>query len=132
MGKDFTPHIHHVVDKEYGFSSQPLILTDLNTGEETVYRDPNCDDALRWPNSYFLASEILERHKSHPEVLDMFEQTLAKIISLDDAGSLKGAHLDTPLEKTVHQWYMGNLDPNFYYNTHNNELMSDALTKFET
>ena len=131
MGKDFTPHMHHVADRQFGFSSQPLILTDLHTGEETIYRDPKCEDALRWPHSYFLASEILDQHKSTPEKMDIFEQILAKVVELDDAGVYIDNAMKTPLEKTVCKWYFGKLDPNFYYNTLNNEMMSDALSKFE-
>ena len=127
MGKDFTPYMHHKADQQYNFSSKPLILENIQTGEKTIFHDPSCTDALRWPNSYYLASSILEDHKSSPEKMDMFEKILTKIIELSDAGKYVNKCMKTPFEHTICKWYFGKLDPDFYYNTINNEKMSEAI-----
>ena len=128
MGRDFTPYEHHMADLKYGFSKKPIILENTKTGKQTVYRDPTCADAVRWPNSYFLAEAILKEHSSEPEKLDMFERALTKIVEASNSRRYTVRVAETPLEKTVCDWYYGKLDPHFYYSGENDRAMSEALS----
>lgn len=128
MGRDFTPREHHAADRRYGFSKNRLVCIDAETGRKAVIYDPECEDALRWPNSSFLARPILEENKSSPVKMDMFEKVLAGIIELDDAGAPVKEAMETAFRQTVCRWYFGELDPDFYYSRTNDELMSRAVS----
>lgn len=131
MGMDFTPYEQHQSDLCYHFSSEKMTSTNMETGEQTVVYDPECADAKRWPNSYFLAEKIYKTHKMHPKKLDAFEKTLTKIVEMVDDSSKKPENPLTDFESTVLQWYMGKLDPNFYYAEENNNRMSKVLDNLE-
>ena len=128
MGRDFTPRGHHAADRQYGFSKNRLVCIDAKIGGKIAIYDPECEDALRWPNNRFLAGTILEENKSAPEKMDTFEKVLAEIIELDDAGAPVKEAMGTAFGQTVCRWYFGELDPDFYYSRTNNERMSRAVS----
>ena len=127
MGRDWTPREHHKADLRMGFSSKPLITTDLLTGTTTTWYDPTSTDALRWKNTTFLASEILDNNRKNPQILDLFEKILTEIIEIDDSHDDIATYLDTPLKRTIHEWYYGKLDPAFYYSDKNDDAMNNML-----
>ena len=132
MGRDWTPREYHRTDILMGFSSKPLITTDLLTGTTTTWYDPTSPDALRWKNTTFLANEILDYNRKNPQILDLFEKILTEIIDIDDSHGDIAAYLDTPLKRTIHKWYYGKLDPAFYYSDRNNDAMNNMLASLVT
>ena len=128
MSRDLTPKDSHILDKHYHFANEPLVLTNIETGVEVKIYDPSCELALRWPNAYYLATEIVEKLKGAPTTLTLFEELLRRIIKLSDDNKPL-VFPDDQLATTIAKWYEGKLDPNFYYSTHNNELLYEALRK---
>ena len=130
MSRDLTPKDSHILDKHYHFSTEPLVLTNIETGVEVKLYDPSCELALRWPNAYYLASDIVEKLQGTPTTLTLFEDLLCRIIVMSD-NNQPLVFPDDKLANTIAQWYEGKLDPNFYYCTHNNELLYEALRKVD-
>lgn len=126
MSRDLTPKDSHILDKHYHFASEPLVLTNIETGVEVKLYDPSCEMALRWPNAYYLASDIVEKLQGAPTTLNLFEELLRRIIVLSDKNEPL-VFPDDELATTIAKWYEGKLDPNFYYCTRNNELLYEAL-----
>ena len=110
-----------MADVMYGFSGHRTAMRDTG-GNETVLYDPSSPASVKYPNLSFLfgsgLADILEEFGSGADsVLSDIEKRLVCII---DAGSGKK---DDPL----YLWYIGKLDPNFYYNTWNNELLREYI-----
>lgn len=121
MGKDFTPREHHMADIMYGFSRNRTVMRDAD-GNETVLYDPHSPASVKYPNLSFLfgsgLADILEEFGSGAgSVLSDIEKRLVRIIEADSGEK----------DDQLYLWYIGKLDPDFYYNTWNNELLREYI-----
>ena len=120
MGRDFTPKEHHDADLRHKFSKMPLKVT-TDKGETITLYDPEDPVVKEYPNLAFLLGKEHMRD-IHPNTLHAFEKTLTQIINDHDAGVKRKNYKDEYFD-TVQKWYLGKLDPHFYYNTFNNQLL---------
>ena len=125
MGKDFTPQELHACDRLYSFSSVPLVLTDTKTGDQIDLYDPGSEETARWPNTNFLFSDIIKARRYPDDILDLFEKTLTSIITCDDK-DIPFVPQDS-FQQDMYAWYLGKLDPGFYYSETNNRIMDESV-----
>jgi len=141
MSRDWTPYELHQADKAFGFSNQKMSFWD-EKGNEAVWYDPDCKIAKALPNLYFLFSgteELYNKAQADPyllEALNRTEQLLSKIIQVyDETKDLTTIPLNMEEKKMgardwTQRWYLGKLDPNFYYNKFNNSAFERHILKW--
>ena len=137
MSRNWTPREMYFVDLEATKQGRPLRGT-LNT---LVFVDPkgnqipfiNEDEKkvlsmfkelgfLFSDNLYHLWVSTNEHPRIRKKVLMEMEQELENIIDND-----KNGKSFTMYDDILVRWYMGELDPNFYYSEYNNELLEQYL-----
>lgn len=130
MGKDMTPRDLHKADKKYHLAADRSFLIEGDCKVKEVLFQ-------RFPNLAFLfyegIKEVYLRYHAYEKavkVLDGIEEDMETMIKNDDIGAHLTAYDDKrdPLY-TLYMWYTGALDPHFYYNTANNELLRCWLIK---
>ncbi len=130
MSRDWTPREMHAADRAMNISQMKIVMTDQETGKDIMIVDPESETAKKWPNAYFLAGSIIRYIEDRKVLMDLFEETLDGIISLDDANKIPAEYED-PFKNTVLMWYKGKLDPYFYYRERNDEALSEFLESYE-
>ncbi len=130
MSRDWTPHELHIADtysfKETGrYLHDNIIVYRANDGKEIVVGAKKYPELFeKYPNLTFLWSsdntkEIYD--KGYSSILDKVEDSLSLIISEVD----KGIPYNT--DDVIYKWYLGKLDPNFYYCEENNKAFEEYL-----
>lgn len=126
MGRDFTPYEHYNADKRMGGTLRTVTFTDEN-GKEVQWFKPKEQRILsKYKELGFLFSESLidlwDKMSGHPryrkKILDKVEQDLELIIN-----NISDQMVFDSFDKTLYDWYIGRLDPHFYYNNENNRLL---------
>ena len=127
MGRDWTPREFHYADIQMGLSKKHIVFkTNREQEPEYCLCDPSCDDAVRYPNIYYLARFALEPLKEHSDILERFEKVLADVIANDDSGKPL-CTTSGQFEQDVVRWYEGKLDSAFFFNERNDELLLERL-----
>lgn len=120
MGRDFTPREHHESDIRWGFSKQKM---------EGFY-DPDGAMERRFPNLSFLTNGF--KHIYETEELNGWDDIEKKVKAVVDSDSRYAVPKE---DDYIWQWYIGRLDPQFFYNDVNEALflqMAQARIKEES
>ncbi len=138
MSRDWTPYELHRADLEFGFSKDTLeMYIPQEDGSKTFvgfFYNPEDPITKQYPNLAFLwGQNELTRFISGladnageacEAVLSDIEQILAEVVAHYDKPKTErknGLSSSSDWTTIVNDWYLGRLDPNFYYNTENNE-----------
>lgn len=114
MGRDFTPREHHQSDIRWGFSKQKL---------EGLY-DPDCPMSKRFPNLSFLTNGFQKIYETGElDGWDEIEKKVAAVVEQDSRYAVSKE------DDYIWQWYVGKLDPKFFYNTVNEAMFLKQATK---
>lgn len=124
MGRSMTPREQYYADKwlmkERGTSLRgPLIFTEVGTGSKERLDNHLAVD--RYPELSFLFSqfdELFLKVKDDAEALSRLDQ-IEEEVKLCESEQIK--------EGTVYEWFVGKLDPRFYYADENNRLFYEYL-----
>ena len=138
MSRDWTPQQNRWADKQLHFSKNKISFINPETNKEELLIDPESSTAKQYPNLYFLYGYELEKYilKEFPNSLvHTIESMLNAIVTYEDnankaiSGEIdvekvfsSGNTNDDELIHLIIMWYTGALDPDFYYNTENNQL----------
>lgn len=138
MSRDFTPNQLMAAERALGLFSEKIVFTETKpdgTKKEMVVSDPECEQAKRYPRTYFLggrildeATRLIEEGKLERGDLDEFESTLQRITKDEEDGvDLRAAARDgDELRKTATAWYFGELREG-YYREPNDEALVEWL-----
>ena len=124
MGRSFTPREQYLADqyliRETGCGLRgECFMTGTETGIE--YRLDNHLAKDRYPELSFLFGgfdELFLEVKESENALNVLDEAETELRACE-AGEVK--------EGTIYQWFMGKLDPCFYYNDENNRLFYEYL-----
>lgn len=142
MSRDFKPIEQLLADihTKGGLSSQKFTLLTTD-GKEEVISDPHSNLAKAYPNFYFLGQGVLEELKSNgvnEKTLKFVEHTLNEYVStvkkaVEENRMLKSDDFPyaNEIEKTVLDWFVGELDPDFYYSRDNNERFYSEIFDYD-
>ena len=132
MSKDFTPMEYYNCDKYMALRGESLresrftIRYEMgNTPESLLFTPSQKKTVLKFRELGFLFERDLlklwEETKDYSvrrrAVLDWAEEEIRKVITSVNT------NVPADVDKTIYDWYLGELDKNFYYNKLNNKLL---------
>lgn len=149
MSRDWRPVEHYIVDKRFKAERGEglrdiVVMWHSPDGQEIPLQ--NKEMQKQFPELEFLwgeSKDIFEEHKNNKAILSVLneiEETLKEVEKIVDETksipeSKKFWELDEkefmqlPLKEVASEWFYGNLDSNFYYNTYNNDMLSMYVQK---
>lgn len=134
MSRDFAPAERYYSNKQSGDNLWLHNISFHYEGQtKPMYTDEEQAIRLRYPNlAVAMCSKFLPLYRSIPEpdrekVLSELEKRQVKLQEAFDKGATEFYSCDVP--ETMKDWFMGKLDPSFYYAEVNDQLYFDWLIK---
>ena len=132
MSRDFTPLERFVSNKQSGYDLwlDNYRLVNMETGEETpVFTEEEQSVRLRYRNlAVAMSDAFLKLYNALPEAVREEKIQLLEDMQIKLQGAfLKGkeAFNKCELPETMKDWFVGKLDPGFYYSETNDQLYLD-------
>lgn len=134
MSRDFTPQIIHYVSKEYPdlYLSNITFTNELTGERKKMWTDEEMSVRANYERIAILFTDrFIELYNSVPEnirdkyctILNNFAKTIEEADDNNQVDSCK-----VPEEFKL--WYLGKLDPSFYYHEENDQLFFNWCKEF--
>ncbi len=133
MSRDFTPQIIYFVNKQYNnLYLNNIIFTDNTTGKShKMFTDEEMRIRYKYPTFATLYTDnFIKLYHDLPSykirhVFEYMDEILKDITYADENGWSLNSY-----PETIIKWYKGELDPNFYYHEHNDDLLHEWIMKY--
>ncbi len=122
MSRDMTPRERVLFNQEVpGSMLENVILVDAEGVEHPVYTEEDINLKKRFPNFAAAFDPFIQLWKDLPspkreKTFEKMENLIKNVIVMDGLNDWRAC------PKDVKKWYLGELDPNFYYAEDNDEL----------